>query len=174
MKNPSFRFTLGKPAEGAAGRWIEGQLKGDAAGYLLQADLHVVENPSLRHLNWIEVRIDRDFDAAEFAALLRPLFSGRFATSNYTFILEDMEPADSDPTEQIAGELGVWRDERQWLGMPVEADLARLNGQLREVYKREMLGNLFACGPTPVGTVRIMTGDACDGRSLRGARPQGR
>ncbi len=168
MHNPTFSFDVGQPVEDR-GRWIEGRVIGDDDGYTLQANLCLSRDIKGCDLSMhrMSVRVDRAFTPSEFAQLLQPLRTGRFATVTSAFRLIKLENTVL-LTEDMEAALSVGPEQNDNSPAALKKPLAAVCTELDTLTKREILGRAFMMVGSRPGA-HIIIGD----RATPGSNPPG-
>ena len=141
---PSFDFSLGKPVDKGAGRWINGSVINNEVGYLFKAGLQRRYPSGMLQCHTVRLEVGSPFAANDFAAYLRLVSTGPFATTSRVFGLydtHDLAPAKASAIfEAVAVGPAAWKHE----GLSLLHDLTALGQQLEQVRKKERLGAAFA------------------------------
>lgn len=77
--NASFDFIFGGPPNEGPGRWVEGTVAGNGCGYKFTARL-MLRRGMILSCQCVAIDIDRPFAPTDFAAYLRSVSTGPFAT----------------------------------------------------------------------------------------------
>lgn len=152
--NPSFNFIFGKPAGDGAGRWVEGSVEQEGAGYSFVARLMVRYSPMLLQCHPVKLKAERPFAPEDFAAYLRLVTTGQFNTVTRTLGLYETSELDSSAASAIFEATNVWLDPWDHNSLLLLQDLASLGEQLQHLRNREKLSLAITMGPgfrwTPV------------------------
>ena len=136
--NPSFDFIFGRPANEGPGRWVEGSVTGNGCGYKFTARLMLRRGATLScQTVWLE--IDRPFAASDFAAYLRLVSTGPFATATRVCGLYETKGVDPEAAAAIFEATAKWVDPWDQETLPLLEELALLGDKLEQARKRESL-----------------------------------
>lgn len=137
--NPSFNFVLGRPVGNGFGRWVEGSVVSGAQTYEFTANLWF-QGPGASGCHRVRLMIDRPFAAYDFAAYLRVVSTGRFATANRILGLYEAAFLDPAGASAIFEASAPWIDPWEHESLELLGELASLGDQLAEVTKKELIG----------------------------------
>lgn len=140
----SFDFSLGKPVDEGAGRWINGSVISNDIGYLFKAGLQRRHPSGMLQCHTVRLEVGSPFAANDFAAYLRLVSTGLFETTSCILALYDTHELAPAGASAIVEAAAVWADPPEHENLSLLHDLTALGQQLEEVRKKERLGVAFA------------------------------
>lgn len=142
MHNPHIAFEIGK--FGRRGRSVRGQVTPTAGGYEFKADLYRHIRPDFYTCNTVILKIDRPFDAFDFAFFAHMVSIEPFETNSRDVGLRAGRRADIAALKEIHARFSVVPEPGEEPSRELVADIASLEEQLETIRKREALQLAFA------------------------------